>query len=97
MCEFNGPTIYLPRSLGKFALTLPEADTYSAITFRRVKKDGKEFTSGTAMSPAVCSKSLSNRVNINLFHQDVVNTAEVQRNLLSLLWLVKYVLEILGP
>ena len=68
---------------------------------RRVKKDGKEFTSGTAMredpGPAVCSKSLSNRVNINLFHQGVVNTAEVLRNLLSLLWLVKYVLEILGP
>ena len=79
----------MPRRLSKFVQTLPEADTYSAITFKHVKP-GVIFRSGAAFStdpaPAVCAPQ-SYRLNINLFHQDDINTAMV-RNLLSFHWLV---------
>ena len=76
----------MPRRLSEFVQTLPEADTYSAITFRRVKP-GIIFTAGIAIrtgpGPAVCAPYQSYRININLFHRDDINTAMV-RNLLSL-------------
>ena len=82
----------MPRRLSEFVQTLPEADTYSAITFRRVKP-GIIFTAGIAIStgpgPAVCAPYQSYRININLFHRDDINTAMV-RNLLSLGNVSKY-------